>query len=471
MSARDVAARALVRVWQDDAFASAALDAELARATSGPRAAPRGDRAGLDPRDAGLATELCYGVLRTEGALLAKLAAVSDRFKAPSGLVRAHLLIGAFSICFLDRVPPFAAVSEAVAAARRAADARVGGFVNAVLRRLAADVEKNGRPALDEAVAASCPAWLRDAIGRAIGRDAVRAYLTEGASSPPLGLCVAGAEARAGVLADLRAAAPAAWIEAGTASPRAILVRGAGDLRRLPGYGARMIAQEEGAQLIALALGAKPGERVLDACAGHGNKTWLLEHEVRDSIHTENSQHGRGSGVVHAADLHAHKLRQIQGAEGPHQGRIHTVDWSLGPGDVPGDFDRALVDAPCSGTGTLRRRPEIMKKRTAEDVARLAALQAEIVHHVAGRLRDGGRLVYAVCSVLRDEAEDVVSAVLARGGAGGARLEPAPFDAPAVRALFGEVTAFRLLPHVHGTDGYFAASFVVTRGARPPAGA
>lgn len=436
-SPRDVAARALARVWQQDAFATAALDAELSRA-------------GLEPRDAGLATELCYGVLRTEGALLARLAAVSDRFKAPSGLVLAHLLIGAFSICFLDRVPPFAAVSEAVDAARRVADPRVGGFVNAVLRRLAADVEKKGRPAIGDAVVATCPAWMKKALGRAIGDAAVRAYLTEGAFPPPMGLCVDRAEGREDVIATLRSAAPHAQIEAGAASPRAILVRGAGDLRRLPGFGSAMIAQEEGAQVIGLALGARPGERVLDACAGHGNKTWLLRHEAR-------------GGEVHAADLHAHKLAQIAGLAGGRAARTHVVDWSQGAGDVPRDLDRALVDAPCSGTGTLRRRPEILRRRTAEDVARLAALQIAIVRSVAACVHNGGRLVYAVCSALREEAEEVVGALAAQGAAGGARLVPVSFDAPAVRALFGEVTAFRLLPHVHGTDGYFAASFVVER--------
>lgn len=442
-SARDVAARALVRVWKDGAFASAALDAEL-------------QRAALDPRDAALATELCYGVLRTEEGLLGRLAPLAiGKFRPPTGPTRAHLLMGAFSICFLDRIPPFAAVSEAVAAVRRASDPRIAGFVNAILRRLTTSVEMKGRPPIEDAVAATCPAWLKEAIGRAIGEDAVRAYLTEGAFPPPLGLCVGSAERRAEVIERLRAAAPHAQIEAGAASPRAVLVRGAGDLRRLPGYGAEMIAQEEGAQVIALALGARAGERVLDACAGHGNKTWLLEHEV-----------GAG-GAVHAADLHAQKLKQIPGAEGAgadRQKRTHVVDWSLGTGDVQQGFDRALVDAPCSGTGTLRRRPEILRKRTAEDVARLSALQIAIARNVATCVQDGGRLVYAVCSVLREEAEDVVAALVQQGAAGGTRLVPAPFDAPVVRGLFGEATAFRLLPHVHGTDGYFAASFVVVRG-------
>lgn len=428
-SARETAARTLVRVWQQAAFASVALDAELSKS-------------GLDPRDAALATELVYGVLRTETALLDRLAQVSEKFRAPSGLVRAHLLIGAFSICFLDRVPPFAAVSEAVGAVRRVADVRVGGFVNAVLRRLAADVDKRGRPDLASATVAACPPWLQEALGKAIGASAVRDYLSAGGPSPPLGLCVRGDRERA--LERLRKAVPHAEITAGSVSPRAILVRGAGDLRRLPGYGVEMITQEEGAQVIALALGARPGEQVLDACAGHGNKTWLLQAEV-------------GSGEVHAADLNAEKVKQIAGAI------RHVVDWTAGRGDVPQGLDRALVDAPCSGTGTVRRRPEILRRRTPADVARLAALQVLIVRQAAACVHNGGRLVYAVCSVLREEAEGVVSTLVAEGGHEGTKLVPAPFDAEVVRSLFGEVTSFRLLPHEHGTDGYFAASFVVMR--------
>jgi 16S rRNA (cytosine967-C5)-methyltransferase len=288
-----------------------------------------------------------------------------------------------------------------------------------------------------------------EALGRAVGAEHVRAYLTEGGSAPPLGLCVAPEERREDVIARLRAAAPKAEIAAGAVSPLAVVVRGAGDLRRLPGIGQAFIAQEEGAQVIALALGAGAGERVLDACAGHGNKTWVLAQQVG------------ARGEVAAADLYPQKLRQIDVPAGRAQVKTFAVDWSLGRGEVPGGFDRVLVDAPCSGTGTLRRRPEILGKRTAADLPRLAALQAAIVRGAAACVHHGGRLVYAVCSVLREEAEGVVEAVTR--DAGGVRLVPAPFDAPAIRGLFGEVTAFRLLPHVHGTDGYFAASFVVER--------
>jgi 16S rRNA (cytosine967-C5)-methyltransferase len=114
------------------------------------------------------------------------------------------------------------------------------------------------------------------------------------------------------------------------------------------------------------------------------------------------------------------------------------------------------VDAPCSGVGTLRRRPDLALRREPADLARLAALQAAIALRVATRLKPGGRLVYAVCSVLAEEGERVVEEVLA----GDAAMRLAPFDGEAARALAGDAPTLRLLPHVHGTDGYFLASFV-----------
>jgi 16S rRNA (cytosine967-C5)-methyltransferase len=437
--ARAVAARVLVRVWEEGAFASAALDAELARRQ-------------LDVRDAALATELVYGVLRTEPALEARLARVATRGKAHLGvpLARAHLAIGAYSLAFLDRVPAFAAVSEAVAGAREADGERTSSFVNALLRAFGRALEQHGRPRLEDAVAESAPGWLRGALRKTLGRAGASAYLAAGPVPPPIGLTVAPGRDRDEVVATLRAAAPGATIEPGLVSPHAVLVRGAGDVRRLPGVGDAWIVQEEGAAVIALALDARPDERVLDACAGHGNKSWLLAHQV-----------GSG-GAVDAADLHAHKLDEL--ARGP-AGRLvrarHAVDWCAGAGDVPEGYDAVIVDAPCSGTGTLRRRPEIAIHREAEDVARLAATQVAITRRAATRVRDGGRLVFAVCSVLREEAEAVVERLVAPPGEGepDVRLEPAPL----ADRVAGGASTLRLLPHVQGTDGYFAAGFVVRR--------
>ncbi len=439
--AREVAAAVLLRVFTEDAFASAALDAELKR------------RPQLDPRDVGLATELVYGVLRTEAMLDERIAALAARRGyASDPLVFAHLLMGAYQICFLDRVPVFAVVSEAVAGVSDRAGERVGGFANAVLRKLAVEVEAKGRPSLEDTIAASAPGWLRGSLRRAIGRAGATAYLTAGPVPPPIGLCLAEGEDRDALIAELRAAAPHASIEPGGVSPRGILVRGAGDVRRLPGVGERWIVQEEGAQVVALAAGARPGEQVLDACSGHGNKSWLLAQQVAPG------------GAVDASDLHPAKLdKLLAGPPGKRVRSTFAIDWTVGAGDVPENYDRVIVDAPCSGTGTLRRRPEIGRKREAEDLAGLADLQTAITRQAATRVRDGGTLLYAVCSVLKEEAEDVVARLLVDIEGSPVTLSPLPFEGDLLRSLASGEHTLRLLPHVHGTDGYFVASLRVTK--------
>jgi 16S rRNA (cytosine967-C5)-methyltransferase len=444
--ARALAARVLARVWTDDAFAAAALDAEMAR------------EAGLDPRDAGLSTELVYGVLRTAPFLEETIARFAKRRTyAADPLVRAHVLIAAYSLLFLDRVPAFAAVNEAVSGVRAAAGERVAGFANALLRRLAA--EDAARPSLGRAIASSAPGWLRGALRRSLGRAGAEAYLSAGAIvtpeqqrvlPPPIGLAVARPEARSRWLAELGAAVPRASFEPGGVSPHAILVRGAGDVRKLAGFGEAWIVQEEGAQLLALAVAPAPGERVLDACAGRGNKAWLLA--------------GASPSALDAADLHPAKLEALRsGPAAPLVRETFAVDWTVGTGDVPDGYDRALVDAPCSGVGTMRRRPEIAQKREASDLERLAELQTRIARRVASRVREGGRLFYAVCSVLDEEGSRVASRLAEPDPECGIRLEPAPFDSELASRLAGGGTSLRLLPHVHGTDGYFIASFIVSR--------
>ena len=169
--ARAIAARVLERVYRDEAFASAVLDAELTRHPQ------------LDGRDRALATELVYGVLRTEGALAARIATIAPKKGwSTDPRVRAHVLIGAYTIAFLDRIPAFAAVSEATSGAREAAGPRVGGFANALLRKLS---EAPRNLSLEEAVVASAPGWLRGALRKTLGRAGAAAYLSAGPVPPP----------------------------------------------------------------------------------------------------------------------------------------------------------------------------------------------------------------------------------------------------------------------------------------------
>lgn len=425
-----------MRVLRDKAFAAAALDADLERNIQ------------LDARDRALATELAYGTLRLLGWLEKRVGRhVSRGLASVEVQVRAHLLVAAYQVLVLTRVPAFAAVDEAVSTIKALRGPKVAGFANAVLRKIA----KEPRPSAEEiaraALEAAEPA-LAQAIVRAVGEEGALRLLTS-EESPPLGLRVEDASARDTWLARLREARPDASIEPGRISPLAIVARGAGRLGDLPGWDeGAWTSQEEGSQVIAMALGARPGEAVLDACAGRGNKTGLLARAVAPE------------GAVDAADLHPSKLERLVtelDRIGARPRDTFAVDWSAGTGGATGPYDRVLVDAPCSGTGTIRRRPELLLRRSAADLPALAQLQRSILARVVPLLRPGGRLVYAVCSVLREEAEEVVAGAAEMG------LTPAPFDAAiASQVASPGATSFRLLPHEHGTDGYFVASFVKT---------
>jgi 16S rRNA (cytosine967-C5)-methyltransferase len=440
-TARSVAALVLARVEKDLAFAAAALDAELARAPQ------------LEPRDRAFATELVYGSLRVRPWLEARLERHASRgLKGTDLHTRIELLLAAYQVFFLTRVPAFAAVNEAVESVRLARGVQVSRFANAVLRKLAEEAARAGDagtpPLAEEAAWSSAPEWLRDALRRALGEQGARAFLRPLGGPPPVGIRVERAVERDRWLDRFRSDRPSATFEPGATSPLAILARGAGKTQRLAGFdeGAWSI-QEEGSQLVALALGARPSDRVLDACAGRGNKAAILARAVLPQ------------GAVDVADSHPEKLERLEaelGRLGLAPRGAFAVDWSVGAGSCVDLYDRVLVDAPCSGTGTLRRRPELLLRRQAADLVALASLQRTILLRVSERIRPGGRLVYAVCSVLREEAESVVESVLGAVPS----LYASPFDSDLAIAIAGkESTTLRLLPHEHGTDGYFLASF------------
>ena len=302
-------------------------------------------------------------------------------------IVKAELLVAAYQLLSLDRIPAFAAVNAAVNGVRAARGKQVAGFANAVLRKVA----QGQKLVVADAARQNIAPWLLAALVQSVGEAEAQA-LIEPQPNKVVGLrLVSGRKVPS-------------WLEqssAGRASPRSRLILGEGDPRKREGYAeGSFVVQEEGAQAIALALGARSGERILDACAGRGQKTSLFSEQVGSS------------GAVWATDVYPKKLEALSseyerlklGAP-----RICAVDWTVGVGDVPADFDRVLVDAPCTGTGTLRRRPEIAARLVPEDPARLSVLAESIVRSAATRLRSGGRLVFAVCSVLEAECEALVA--------------------------------------------------------------
>ncbi len=434
MTGRDLAFQVLRRVEEGGAFASRALDAALASA--GP----------LDPREAGLATELVYGTLRRSLSLDAALAPCSRRpLDRVDPAARVALRLGAYQLLYL-RTPPHAAVGEAVALAKRVDRGRAAGFVNAVLRALARDPRLPepppfaADPAGHLALAESLPRWLAEEWVAWLGPEEALALARAMNQPAPLS---ARSPQRDELLARLRAAgleaAPAAR------SPSGLLLRGGSVAALARAAGALPFqVQDEGAQLATLyAAGDLAGRRarVLDACAAPGGKAFHLAELLAP-----------GSEVV-AVEIHPRKAEALA-QEARARGLTVQVVRADASGPIPGlafgSFDAVLVDAPCAGLGTLRRHPELKQRRRPEDLPRLAAVQAAILENALRYAGPGSPVTYAVCSLSRAEGPLLAAAFLARG----LRRAPAPPGFPA-DALTPEGDLL-VLPHRHGTDGFYA---------------
>jgi 16S rRNA (cytosine967-C5)-methyltransferase len=374
----------LYRVEHDGAWAAPSLDAELRRGA-------------ISRADAALATQIVYGALRVMPDLEAALQRHARRSIKVDAWTHAALLAGAYQLLHLERVPPHAVVNDTVELVRAKRGKPMGGLANAILRKLAVDRPPVPEPPLSVTV----PPWLRESLSSAIGVEHVEELLRVRAEPPSIDLRVRADLDRDRVAEAILGARPDASVAPTALSPLGLRLSGAGDPRELPGYADGAFAvQEEGAQLIGLLLGAERGERVLDACAGRGGKTAQLLEAVGND------------GSVVATDLHEHRLAQISGELArlrlsPASLQTACVDWTVGPGTVQGEFDRVLVDAPCTGLGTLRRRPEILLRIQPEDARRMAETQRRMLERVSGLVRPGGTLLYAVCSPLSDEGPRV----------------------------------------------------------------
>ncbi|MCM2254811.1 MAG: hypothetical protein NDJ94_03980 [Vicinamibacteria bacterium] len=385
----------------------------------------------LDARDRGFLHELCAGSLRRQGTIDAALVAQLDRPLARlDPPVRAALRLGAYQLLF-TRVPPRAAVSESV----ELAPGRGRGFVNAVLRALA----RSGAAAEPDPVAdprswltrtGSLPDWLAERWLQRLGPERAVARARAQLGVPPVHFR----------LNPARAAEHAAALEA--LCPRPLPIAGAfeataGDAQPWSERGV-IYLQDAGAQLVAR-LAATPG-RALDACAAPGGKSLLLADA--------------GARLVVAAEAaapRARTLRQLVARWGAAE-RVRPVQADgTRPPFKPGSFDTVLVDAPCSGLGTLGRHPDIRWRVTAADLPRQAARQASLLAACAPLVVPGGLLVYATCSTEPEENEDVVAAFLA------ARADYALEPAPEWAAPFAEGDHVRATPEGHGTEAFFAA--------------
>jgi 16S rRNA (cytosine967-C5)-methyltransferase len=399
--ARVAAFEVVRRVFEDDAYADRVL---------------RGAVSGLDDRDRALARQLAFGTVQRVRTLDHAIAAIGRRPVAKlDPPVRAALRLGAFQLGYLDGVPRYAAVNESVELVRRARLERAVSFTNAVLRRLADGI----RPLLEAllehtpqeaALRHSYPDWVAETWWRDLGAVGARDLMRAQNEPSELAVRLVRGEIDGRAAEDV----PGAWIVE-RVDERA-LAEG------------RIWPQSRGSQLAGLCVGARPGERTLDLCAAPGGKATMLAGDVvaveaNEARAEELAANARLLGAAHVSVVHA--------------------DGRELPPELTG-FDRALVDAPCSGLGVLSSRPDLRWR-----AAPLPGLQLELLHAAIERVRPGGTVTYSVCTINADESEAVVDAT-------GLPLDDLGAEWPAFRHP-ARPELLQTLPHVHGTSGFFVA--------------
>lgn len=422
-TARSIALDVIRRVTDEGAYSNLTLARTLERAL-------------LSQRDASFATELVYGTLRRLVTIDHELAPLVERplETAPKG-ARAALRLGAYQLRYL-RVPAHAAVSETVALV----DQRHRGFVNAVLRRLAtvAPSVPEGPGDLEVSIRTGLAEWAVRELRRVLSSDdeteEAAAALAERA---PLAI---RANTCRSTVDELERAFAAAGVrsERGRVHPDSLVVE-SGAATALPGFEEGWFAvQDQASSFVVRALDPQPGDRVLDVCAGPGGKTGHLACLIGDA----------GRSV--AADVSPSRLELVRGNVARLGLQTALVVQDGRRPAIRGGFDRVLVDAPCSGIGSARRRPELLWRARKDELSSLARLQVGVATAAAGLLRPGGRLVYSVCTFPRAETDAACDAILRRVP----ELEPVEIAGPD-----GPADRVRLWPHRHGCDAMFVAAF------------
>jgi 16S rRNA (cytosine967-C5)-methyltransferase len=428
----------LVRVETTDAFADVLLGERL------------GERV-LLPDDARLCTQLVYGTLAWQGRLDHHLATL---FKRPLArldpTVLAALRLGLYQLLFLERVPAYAAIDTCVSLVSEHGPG-VRGLVNALLRKAAAGPHTLSLPPARDrtrrlAVEWSHPEWLVERWAATHDPDDLVALLRADNEPPPTAARVNHRRAtRDEVIAELGQAGIQA--RAGRwASTAVVIDRGSGGALGGPLLAeGRVSFQSEASQLVVDLLAPTPAMRVLDACAAPGGKSTAIAERLTSGGHVV-ALDPRRSGLT--------RLRTEGDRLGLGNVFAAVADARLPP--VRGSFDAVLVDAPCSGLGTLRRHPEARWRRQPEDIPRLAALQRAILDQVAPLVAPGGVLVYAVCTLTPEESHDVVHDFIGRHPEFG--VEPAAEVLGATaRDIIDDEGFVCTLPSRHGLDGFFAA--------------
>ncbi len=430
--ARKVAYEVLRRVFEHGAWADRALRSAV-------------ERHGVEGRERAQAQHLAYGAVQRRGTIDYLLSVLADR--KPQKIdppLLAALRLGAYELLFAGAAADHAAVDQAVELAKGGRDGgrrhRGAGLVNAVLRRLIREGD-DLLAAIDSstpegaAIAHSMPEWIARLWFEERGHETAL-VLMAAANEPP---------ARTYRLADPAAGVPVAGLELVAGLPDGVVLldgaAAAGDQVEAAVSSGALVPQAFGSALAAASLGAQPGERVLDLCAAPGIKTTQLAATV-----------GPGGAVtaVEKDEGRAGQLTEL--CERVGVANVNVVIGDATVADIGAGYDRVLVDAPCTGLGTLAARPDARWRRRSGDVAELAGLQTRLLGRGIAALRPGGRAVYSVCTVSRTEGESILA-----GGEPGTST----IDLTAERPALGEPAApgaLQTLPGRDGSDGFFIAA-------------
>ena len=434
-----------------------ALRAVSANRMDLPAALAKSRRTLEDERDRALAAEIVTGTLRWLRSLDFLIEHFAGRpVKKVDPEVITILRLSIYQLLHLDRVPASAVVDDAVDMVRAARKPSATGFVNAVLRALLRQRHKLPLPPRPDrpspaaqrkylGITHSHPDWLVERWLRKHGFDAAEAWVRFNNETPGLTLRVN--RFRATVDEAMRAlAADGVETERARYAPDGLIVTAGNPLRR-PTDGL-VFVQDEASQLVPLIVDPQPGERVLDLCASPGGKTTAMAAAMRDQ------------GSIVASDVRPHRLELLEQTVRTSGTRIVHVQRVEATGALPFDaeFDRVLVDVPCSGLGTIRRDPDIRWRRTESDLPLLAAQQVELLARASAVVRPGGRLVYATCSSEPEENEQVVEAFLTRHG-DFRTVDLSDETLPvAMTRLIDSQGMFRTLPFRDRLEAFFAAT-------------
>ena len=388
----------------------------------------------LKPADRALCHELVLGVLRWQLWLDKLSEHYAKRTVESLDLpVRLALRIGLYQLRFLTRVPASAAVNESVNLVRSARVSSAAAFVNAVLRRAIREAEYDPSTTLADpleilAVQTSHPLWLIERWASQFGFEETEAFARANNRVPPVAFRLVDAD-----FTDFenQLIAAGGTVERSKVVENAWRIEGATPLLRELAEQGRIYIQDEASQLVAQTVNVQPGERVLDLCAAPGSKATLM------------GERSAPSGLIVAADRSAKRLETVVRTSALHKLTLIksvVLDAAQPLPFVNRTFDRILLDAPCSGTGTLRRNPEIRYRISEHDIHTLAAQQKLFLANATAVLKPGGQLVYSTCSVERNENENVIDAFLA------------------TNLNFQLTNPIRTWPQHEGTDGFFIAS-------------